>query len=67
MEGELAGALQPRQLHPLELLSLTIQWLPSESLATARSHEIVLGTHTDDSPNQFMLVVAVLPLPVLDA
>jgi histone-binding protein RBBP4 len=53
--------------HPLEWLSVTIQLPPLESLAAARSHEIVLGTHTDDSPNNLMLVVVALPLPVLDA
>ncbi|KAM0853477.1 hypothetical protein ACQ4PT_051050 [Festuca glaucescens] len=43
--------------------SLTVQWLPSESPAAARSHQLVLGTHADDSPNHLMLVDAVLPYP----
>ena len=42
---------------PLELPSLTFQWLLSESPASTRSHSLVLGTHTsDDSPNHLMLV-----------
>ncbi|XBH71762.1 hypothetical protein VPH35_099167 [Triticum aestivum] len=50
--------------HPLEWPSLTVQWLPSGSSASARSHRLVLGTHaSDDSPNHLMLVDAVLPLP----
>uniref|UniRef100_A0ACD5XP13 Uncharacterized protein n=1 Tax=Avena sativa TaxID=4498 RepID=A0ACD5XP13_AVESA len=50
--------------HPLEWPSLTVQWLPSESTAAARSHQLVLGTHAaDDSPNYLLLVDAVLPLP----
>ena len=50
--------------HPLEWPSLTVQWLPSGSPASARSHRLVLGTHaSDDSPNHLMLVDAVLPLP----
>ena len=50
--------------HPLEWPSLTVQWLPSESTAAARSHSLVLGTHAEeDSPNHLMIMDAVLPLP----
>lgn len=48
--------------HPLEWPSLTVQWLPSES--SARSHRLVVGTHTsDEAPNNLMVLDAVLPLP----
>ncbi|KAL6846044.1 hypothetical protein ACP4OV_023492 [Aristida adscensionis] len=48
--------------HPLEWPSLTVQWLPSEP--AARSHRLVVGTHTSDqAPNHLMLLDATLPLP----
>jgi histone-binding protein RBBP4 len=51
---------------PLEWPSLTVQWLPSHSRSpgSARSHRLVLGTHTsDETPNHLLLADAALPLP----
>ncbi|KAK6946430.1 Histone-binding protein RBBP4, N-terminal [Dillenia turbinata] len=50
---------------PLEWPSLTVQWVPSESVSSVGSfslHRLVLGTHTsDDYPNFLMIADAHLP------